>query len=90
MEIAYWVGLGGAGIVLFLLLMRLFSSSWSEVGECFIYLFKPQWLSVLLGDFTEDAWKTLKLIIIALMAAFMTFEFHRRAGFQILNSLVAQ
>ena len=88
METAYWIALAAGGTVLFLLLMRLFSSSWSEVGECFLYLFKPQWLSALAGDFHEDNWKTLKLILVALLSAYLAFEFHRRAGSDILASLV--
>ncbi len=90
METAYWVGLAAGGFVLWLLLMRLFCSNWGEVGECVIYLFKPQWLSALVGDFHEDNWKSLKLIIVALMSAFMVFEFHRRVGAGILEQLVVQ
>ncbi|MEZ6056667.1 MAG: hypothetical protein R3C01_08180 [Planctomycetaceae bacterium] len=50
------IGLATAG-----LLFKLFFDDLEEFGECFMYLLKPNILSLFDGDYLEDQWKSMKL-----------------------------
>jgi len=76
----YAVSLWFGGIVLFFVLMRLFSSDWTEVGQCLIGVLKPRWVSSLQRELNESDMMRLKVLGSAALAVYLTVVFHFKLG----------
>jgi len=78
------------GIPVYIILGRLaFFSSWEEFGGAFVYLVKPEILSALDSELTEDWWSGVKLIVNLLVTAALGYAIHQAAGSEIQGILTS-
>ena len=88
--IAYLILMGLIALVFFILLGRyVVFGSWGDFGEAFTYLLTPDALSLFRGEWVEDSWAELKLLVNILLAAALTFGVHQVLGGPIQGILRA-
>jgi hypothetical protein len=75
MNITGWIILIVANILVFVLIGSVFFKGWDDFGEGIWFFFKPNLISLLQGEYWEDVWATLRLVIfLALCAALVWAE----------------
>lgn len=56
-----------AAIPAYIAVGSVFYDSWEDFLDCLRLWFQPGWLSALRGEWSEDNWQTLKLLLYLLM-----------------------
>ena len=65
------------GLPVMLIVGKVFFGSWSGFFECFRFLFMPDLVSLLRGQWGEDQWATFKLFVFLAMCAWAVYSAHR-------------
>lgn len=58
-----FVGSALIAIPLYIGVARIFFDGWSDFLESLRFIYQPQWLSALRGEFYEDGWASLKFLV---------------------------
>jgi hypothetical protein len=68
-----WVKAGAVCLPLYYVFWKMFFGSWDNFLESLRYWFQPDWLSVLRGEYTDDFYASLKMLIFLLLCAGSTY-----------------
>jgi hypothetical protein len=65
------------GLPVILMVGRIFFGSWSGLFESLRFLLIPDLISLLRGQWNQDAWATTKTIVFVATSAFAVYSAHR-------------
>jgi hypothetical protein len=65
------------GLPVILILGKFFFGSWAGFFECVQFMLMPDLLSLLRGEWGQDQWASLKLLVFLALCAGAVFSAHR-------------
>ncbi len=65
------------GLPVILMVGRIFFGSWAGFFDSLRFLLIPDLISLLRGQWNEDAWATAKIVAFVVMCAFAVYSAHR-------------